>query len=223
MPQRRDDDFSVTKEVGSVQKGESSVVHSSYLEDGSPRSLLRFAEMDDALLMIDFDNLNPGSIQKLQSPDADETVQCDRGHLTRVIDRVFRESGSLVAVVQLADGSNPVRLVGIEGPETALHPSASGALIDALREAVVRTQVIVTTHSPDLLDQINIETDTLLAAQMCDGDTKIAPIDGASRESIKECLYSPGALLAMDQLEPDQADLERQRHSRMFEFMEEPA
>ncbi len=184
MPQRRDDDFSVTKEVGTVQKGESSVVHSSYLKEGSPRFLLRFVELDDALLMIGFDNLIPGSIQKLRSPDADETVQRACGHLTRVIDRVFRESGSLVAIVPLADGSNPVRLVGIEGPETALHPSASGALIDALQEAVVRIQVIVTTHSPDLLDQINAETDTLLAAQMCDCDTKIASIDGVSRESI---------------------------------------
>ncbi len=138
-------------------------------------------------------------------------------------DGTLRALGILVAVMQLAEGSNPVRLVGIEEPETALHPAACGALMDALREAGVHTQVIVTTHSPDLLNQVDTAADTLLAVQMTDGRTQIAPIDNASLQSIKEHLYLPGELLAMDQLEPDPKDLERQRHSEMFEFTKDPA
>jgi predicted ATPase len=136
-------------------------------------------------------------------------------------DGTLRALGALVAVTQLADGTVPVRLVGIEEPETALHPSASGALMDALREAAVHTQVVVTTHSPDLLDQVDPDSDRLLVVQARDGDTVIGPIDAASREAIRDHLYSPGELLGMDQLEPDQKDLQRQRQMK-FMFSGEP-
>lgn len=130
-------------------------------------------------------------------------------------DGPLRALSALVAVAQLADGSVPVRLVGIEEPETALHPAASGALTDAFREAAVHTQVVVTTHSPDLLDQFDPETDRLLVARNRDGATEIGPIDPASRAAIKEHLYSPGESPRMDQFQPDQADLERQRQTRL--------
>ena len=134
-------------------------------------------------------------------------------HANNVSDGTLRALGPLVAVAQLADGGVPVRLVGIEEPETALHPAAAGVLMDALREAAVHTQVVVTTHSPDLLDQIDPETDRLLAVQMRDGNTEIGPIDRASREAIRKHLYSPGELLRMDQLDVDWADLQRQSQS----------
>jgi hypothetical protein len=126
-------------------------------------------------------------------------------------DGTLRVLGILVAVAQLADGTNPVRLVGVEEPETALHPAASAALMDALKEAAVTRQVIVTTQSPDLLDQIDPATDRLLAVEMRDGETVIGPIDRASRDAIREKLFSPGELLRMDQLQADWVDLQRQR------------
>ena len=119
--------------------------------------------------------------------------------------------GTLVAVAQLAERGNPVRLVGVEEPETALHPAAAGALMDALKEAAVHTQVVVTTHSPDLLDEFDPETDRLLVVETRDGATVIGPIDRASREVIQEHLCSPGKLLGMDQLQPDRNDLQRQK------------
>jgi predicted ATPase len=137
-------------------------------------------------------------------------------------DGTLRALGALVAVAQLAEGTVPVRLVGIEEPETALHPAASGALMDALREAADHTQVVVTTHSPDLLDQIDSDADCLLVVQTRDGDTEIGLIDPASRKAIKDHLYSPGELLRMDQLAPDQNDLRRQRQMRLFDFAEMP-
>ncbi|HEY5315818.1 MAG TPA: AAA family ATPase, partial [Pirellulales bacterium] len=43
-------------------------------------------------------------------------------------DGTLRALGILVAVMQVAGRQNPVRLVGIEEPETALHAAAAGAL-----------------------------------------------------------------------------------------------
>jgi predicted ATPase len=126
-----------------------------------------------------------------------------------VSDGTLRVLGTLVAVAQFTDEGLPVSLVGIEEPETALHPAASAALMDALEEAAVTRQVVVTTHSPDLLDELDPETDRLLVVENRGGDTVIGSIDRASREIIKEQLYTPGELLRMDQLEPDHDDVQR--------------
>ena len=138
-------------------------------------------------------------------------------------DGTLRALGILVAVAQLAEDNDPVRLVGIEEPETALHPAASAALMGALQEAAVSTQVVVTTHSPDLLDRLDLDSDRLLAVQMRDGGTEIGPINRASREAVEEHLFSPGELLRMDQFEPDWRDLERQRQAAGSMNAERPA
>jgi predicted ATPase len=131
-------------------------------------------------------------------------------------DGTLRALGTLVAVTQLAERKAPVSLVGIEEPETALHPAAAGALMDALREASFKTQILVTSHSPDLLDQVNLETDGLLSVVSHEGKTMIAPIDRASRAAIQDHLYTPGDLLRLDQLEPDRTDLAKQEQLRLF-------
>jgi predicted ATPase len=132
-------------------------------------------------------------------------------------DGTLRALGTLVAVTQLAERRSPVSLVGIEEPETALHPAAAGALMDALREAASHTQVVVTSHSPDLLDQVLPDGDALLAVQSKQGNTEIGPVDPASRDAIRKHLYSPGELLRMDQLAIDPLDLERQQQMKMFD------
>jgi predicted ATPase len=138
-------------------------------------------------------------------------------------DGTLRALGTLVAVTQLAGRKRPVRLVGIEEPETALHPAAAGALMDALREASSHTQVLVTSHSPDLVDQIDLESVQLLAVQATQGNTEIGPVDQASLEAIRNHLYSAGELLRMDQLEIDKADLERQQQLDFLDFGGEPS
>ena len=131
-------------------------------------------------------------------------------YATNMSDGTLRAFGTLVAVTQLANGHSTVSLVGIEEPETALHPAAAGALMDALREAAERTQVIVTTHSPDLLDQVDPAKEALLVTVSDHGNTRIASIDRASQEAIERHLSTPGELLRLDQLEPDRDNLMRQ-------------
>ena len=134
-------------------------------------------------------------------------------------DGTLRTLGALVAVTQLASRKHPVPLVGIEEPETALHPAAAGALVAALREVTDHTQILLTSHSADLLDEVSLEEDGLLVVAADGGTTRIAPIDGASREALKSHLYTAGELLRLDQLHPDAEDLRRQEQLR-FSFSE---
>ena len=134
-------------------------------------------------------------------------------------DGTLRSLGALVAVTQLSSSRNPVSLVGIEEPETALHHycrrSPDGR--DSAR-ATSHTQVMITSHSPDLLDQV-VEDDCLLAVQSGPGTTQVGPVDCAAvgLYPIKEHLYTPGELLRMDQLSVDPESLKGQQSLRLFD------
>lgn len=121
-------------------------------------------------------------------------------------DGTLRALGVLVALLQAGNGREPgATLVGIEEPEVALHPAAAGVLLDALGEASERVQVIVTSHSPDLLDDPAIPTEAVLAVTADDEVTVIGRVDEPGREALRKRLFTAGELLRLDQLRPDEA------------------
>jgi predicted ATPase len=98
-------------------------------------------------------------------------------------DGTVRALGILVALFQSGNGAGPrVRLVGIEEPEIALHPAAAGLLLNGLREASQNKQVIVTSHSPDLLDDEGLDPKSILAVYAEGGSTHVAPLDQMGRK-----------------------------------------
>lgn len=117
-------------------------------------------------------------------------------------DGTLRALGILVALYQGGETGRP-SLVGIEEPEVALHPAAAAVVRDALVRASTRSQILVTSHSPELLDDASIAVETLLAVSANAGVTRIAPADEASRKAIREGLFTAGELLTLNQLEPD--------------------
>jgi predicted ATPase len=118
-------------------------------------------------------------------------------------DGTLRALGILVALFQQTDsGKKAVPLVGVEEPEVALHPAAAGVLLDSLRDASHKTQVVVTSHSPDLLDDRDIATDSILAVVSEDGVTQIGPLDHPGRSALMDRLYTAGELLRLNQLVP---------------------
>jgi len=118
-------------------------------------------------------------------------------------DGTLRALGVLAALYQGSNGSSkPVPVVGIEEPEVALHPKALAVLLDALREASVSRQVIVTSHSPDLLDNKDLDPQALFAVVSIRGSTIIGHLDDAGRSALRDHLYTAGELLSMDMLRP---------------------
>jgi predicted ATPase len=132
-------------------------------------------------------------------------------------DGTLRALGILLSIFQTGNGKR-ITLVGMEEPEIALHPAAAGILLDALREASRETQIVVTSHSPDLLDLADLASESILAVHTEKGDTQIAPIDPASVAMLRQGLYTPGELLRLGQLEPDtQLFGESTRQLRLFD------
>jgi predicted ATPase len=119
-----------------------------------------------------------------------------------ISDGTLRALAVLVALFQRND-RYPLTLAGLEEPEAGLHPAAAEVLFDALVEASLSTQVVVTSHSPDLLDRDDISLDSLKSVAMVDGSTIIGPIDTIGKKALKDRLYTVGELMRMDQLRPE--------------------
>ncbi|MBP3957688.1 AAA family ATPase [Gemmata sp. G18] len=126
-------------------------------------------------------------------------------------DGTLRVLAALVAVYQITPSGSAPSLVAIEEPETSLHPAAMRALVDALDEATLRTQILLTTHSAEMLDNPTIKPENIRVVQMIDGQTVIAPVDEASVEIVHRKLNTLGGLERDNLLEPDIDDLERQK------------
>jgi hypothetical protein len=88
-----------------------------------------------------------------------------------------------------------------------------------LREAASHTQVILTTHSPDLLDHAETR-DTLLVVFSEESETRIAQADSASLPAIRKHLCTPGESLLTEQLHPDRSALDAQAQTSLFSDQE---
>ena len=134
-------------------------------------------------------------------------------------DGTLRALGILVALFQENhQAEERVTLVGIEEPEIALHPAASGVLLDALRDAAHRRQVIITSHSPDLLDNKELDINSILAVEAHEGNTIIACVDEASRSVVRDRLFTAGELLRLDQLQADPIVVEDAAKTKQLTF-----
>lgn len=136
-------------------------------------------------------------------------------------DGTLRAFGVLLALFQgLGRNGEAPPLVGLEEPEMALHPAAASVLLGALREASTVSQIIVASHSPDLLDDSNIPDESILAVESRDGVTVIGPVDEAGRSVLRDKLFTPGELLRQNQLTPtpDSFIEVEERQLKLFEI-----
>jgi predicted ATPase len=95
---------------------------------------------------------------------------------------------------------NPPGLIAIDEPETGLHPSMLPLVAEHAAEAAQRTQVILTTHSAQLLDAFTATPPTTTVTRWEDGETRLSVVDG---EELARWLdaYTLGALFRSGELE----------------------
>ena len=104
-------------------------------------------------------------------------------------DGALRALGILVAARQVEQDS----LLIVEEPEVHLHPGATAVLFDALKQASQRGAVLITTHSPELLDAAKDEE--ILVCDYRSGVTRIGPMDSEQRQIVREGLFSVAELM----------------------------
>ena len=116
--------------------------------------------------------------------------------LSQESDGTARLLGLLTAFYQ----DEPNSLIGVEEPELAIHPGALAVFAGVMIEASNRTQVIATTHSPDLIDRLPIES--LRAVEMREGCTMVGPVSLRQSKAVTNGLFTSGELHSMEGLVP---------------------
>ena len=134
-------------------------------------------------------------------------------------DGTLRALGLLAAVFQRPAPS----LIAIEEPEATIHPGALGAVLELLRHAAKNMQVVVTTHSPDLLDAKWIEPKHLRVVEWANGATRVGDLSEATRRALRDQLMGAGELLRSNALraEPLFADVTHPPQASLFDTVEE--
>ena len=117
-----------------------------------------------------------------------------------------QQSDGTIRLLGLLTGLNQIRplpLIGIEEPELTVHPGALTALSDVLKEATRRSQLVLTTHSPELIDRITDfrDVEPMRIVELVTGATQVSLVSDAQRESVVRHLFSPGELHRMGELE----------------------
>lgn len=94
--------------------------------------------------------------------------------------------------------SPPKQTLIFEQPEKGIHPGALQILADQFKSCpeTGRGQVILTTHSPELLN--HFEPETLRVVEIEKGVTSIGPVVPEQLEELREHLLTPGELLTVD-------------------------
>ena len=93
---------------------------------------------------------------------------------------------------------HPPSTIVIDEPELGLHPQAVDILAELLKIASARTQVIVATQSPQLLDSFDVED--IIVASRKNGETSLGRLDSRDYAAwLKD--YSPGTLWASNVIE----------------------
>ncbi|MCY2954651.1 MAG: AAA family ATPase [Planctomycetota bacterium] len=107
----------------------------------------------------------------------------------------------------LALYQRPPKLLNIfEEPENGIYPGALSLLAGEFRAAPAagRGQVILTTHSPGLLDHFGV--DDLRVVDMRDGETIVGRVAQDQRKAVDESLLTTGELLTVDQARIDEPE-----------------
>ena len=121
-------------------------------------------------------------------------VQEEKG-LEFPVHQVGASSGTLriLALMTALFGHTGSGLIGIEEPENQVHPAALEAFAEYLREATSGVQVVLTTHSPLLLDCLNVPEAVCIVRRTANGTEAQREDDPAAvRSALQESGFSLG-------------------------------
>jgi predicted ATPase len=150
-----------------------SVLHTLYTGDREFKEELNAAMR--AAYSDDFEELvfPPAANQRVQLCVRWKSLQCERS-------TADLSDGTLRFLFLLAVLANPKPpgLIAIDEPETGLHPSMLPIVAEYARDAANRTQVVLTTHSPEMLDAFRDEPPTTTVMEWKDGQTALRVLAG---------------------------------------------
>ncbi len=113
---------------------------------------------------------------------------------SEISDGAMRALGIIVAAKQIRRND----LLIVEEPEANIHPGAARHIYEILKEASRKGSVLITTHSPEILD--SAVDDNILVSKLVNGLTKIGPVEENQKNLVRDNLFSLAELMRTEPL-----------------------
>src|SRR5208282_3065870 len=125
----------------------------------------------------------PNDYEKISfPPEADGRTQLRvrRKNRKRADSSADLSDGTLrfLLLMTILGSPDPAPLIAIDEPETGLHPRMMSLVAEVAANAAVKSQVIFTTHSPELLDAFSDEAPTTTIVTSNGSETELKTIEG---------------------------------------------
>lgn len=118
-------------------------------------------------------------------------------------DGTLRIAGIITALLQLPS----LAIIGIEEPELTIHPGAIELIFDFLKQASRNSQIIITTHSPDLLDLIK-EPETIRVVTKVGNATRVSKMKEDQIKIVRAGLFSLGEIHRREGIKVTQPEID---------------
>ena len=116
-------------------------------------------------------------------------------------DGTLRSLGILIGLFnKIEESQTSKNLIAIEEPEITIHPGAASIVLDAVFEVSRKSQIIASTHSPDLLDHEKVLPNYIRSVKNIHGESRISNIDSVAVSAIQDELFTAGELMRQGKL-----------------------
>lgn len=188
-----------------LRREQSTHGRSDFLEDGGANLALVLSKIRTKVK----GELNR-SLKQLYSGIEDLDFVIDGGTVQLFLEEA---GGRQIPATRLSDGTlrylcllaillhpEPPPLVVIEEPELGLHPDVLPHLAELLEKASKRTQLVITTHSRDLIDCLADQPEAVVVCEKRNGESYFERLDrdrlkiwaGPSSSTKRDCRKLPG-------------------------------
>jgi predicted ATPase len=172
-----------------------SVMHTLYTGDRKFKQDVNAAMK--AAFGEDFEELAfaPAADQKIQLQVRWKSLQREQS-ATELSDGTLR----FLFLLTVLASPTPAPVIAIDEPEVGLHPGMLPIVAEHAADASLRSQVILTTHSPQMLDAFRETVPTTTVTKWVDGETELKTLGGEQLDYwLKE--YTLGNLFKSGELE----------------------
>jgi predicted ATPase len=193
----------------------------SGLDDGGGNYLSTLREITRNLQDLNVRKDLVGALQKINPTVSSVELDDLQNPTTAVVGHKFQDKILPLSLAQESDGFRrfyahllalyqrpPKQTLVFEHPEDGIHPGALSLLAEEIKAAPQdnRGQVILTTHSPDLLDEFDVEC--IRVVELRNLQTVVGNVSNEQREALQENLLRAGELLTVDPARIDGAAAE---------------
>ena len=117
-------------------------------------------------------------------------------NVSQISDGSLRLLGLLTSIYQ----GSPPQTIALEEPEQNINPGFLGIIADAVKEFAKERQVLITTHSPHLVDYFDVNS--VFAVELKADGTRVGKVAASQVEAVKQKLFTVGELMTTEGLLP---------------------